>query len=262
MRILFHFLPAKFFLILTLFSTSMSSFAGGCSEISKNNLTPLLEVYTSEGCSSCQPADRWLSQLAVNKTLFDKVVPLAFHVDYWDGLGWKDPFANPVFTARQRHLDRLSGVIYTPQVFLGGIDFRGWTSTSHFLEALNGYSKTPAKARIAMSLNKNESGDDLLTLDVSDVKTSTLKNLDIYLAIYDSGLMSQVSAGENNGKALAHDYVVRQLLGPFKFDKNGVFHQMSNLKSEWRSRQVGAVSFVQDNLTNEIFQSLAFKFCS
>lgn len=261
MRISCYLLCAKFFLISTLFTISTASFAGGCSAVSKTNLTPLLEVYTSEGCNSCPPADRWLSQLAVDKTLFNKVTPLAFHVDYWDGLGWKDPFAKPVFTARQRYLDRLSGVVYTPQVFLGGGDFRGWTSTSRFSEALEGYSKIPAKARIAISLNKNESGDDLLTLEVSDVKTSTLKNLDIYLAIYESGLVSKVSAGENGGKELVHDFVVRQLIGPFKFDKNGVFHQTSNLKSEWRSRQAGAVSFVQDNLTGEIFQALAFKFC-
>ena len=261
MRISSYFLCAKFFPAFLIIVMSSTSFAGGCSATSKQNITPLLEIYTSEGCSSCPPAERWLSQLPSDKTLSDRVVPLAFHVDYWDGLGWKDPFANPAFTSRQRYLDRLSGVVYTPQIFLGGSDYRGWTSRSRFAESLDGYAKIPAKAHIVMSLNRNEAGDDLLTLNVSDIQESAYKNLDIYLAIYENGLVSHVSAGENSGRELTHDFVVRQLLGPFKFDKNGAFNQTANLKAEWRARQAGAVSFVQNNLTGEIFQALAFKFC-
>ena len=91
----------------------------------------LVELYTSEGCSSCPPADRWLSQL---KPAAEKgtVVPVAFHVTYWDYIGWRDAFADERHTARQRARAGASGAryVYTPQVVLGGRDFRGWSSGS------------------------------------------------------------------------------------------------------------------------------------
>jgi hypothetical protein len=87
----------------------------------------LVELYTSEGCSSCPPADRWLAGLAERYTSW-QVVPLALHVDYWDYIGWKDPYAKREFSQRQRRLSRLqrAALVYTPQVLLQGADFRRW----------------------------------------------------------------------------------------------------------------------------------------
>src|SRR5690348_12165742 len=91
----------------------------------------LLELYTSEGCDTCPPAEEWLSKLERDPRLWKQLVPLAFHVDYWDYLGWKDPFDSHAYTARQQAIaagaDSLAGrVIYTPQFVVDGKDWRGW----------------------------------------------------------------------------------------------------------------------------------------
>ena len=98
-----------------------------CTATSPAHTLALTELYTSEGCDSCPPADKWMSGLAARGLGPDKVVPLALHVDYWDYIGWKDVFAQPQFTERQRMLSRLSGstFVYTPQVVVAGRDFRG-----------------------------------------------------------------------------------------------------------------------------------------
>ncbi|MGH8673906.1 MAG: DUF1223 domain-containing protein, partial [Burkholderiales bacterium] len=104
--------------------------AAQCSAQSGARTTALVELYTSEGCDSCPPADRWLSSLGARGHTPDRVVPLALHVDYWDYIGWKDRFAKALFSARQRNLAQLmrAKVVYTPQVLLQGEDFRGWHS--------------------------------------------------------------------------------------------------------------------------------------
>src|SRR5688572_32153256 len=87
----------------------------------------LVELYTSEGCSSCPPADRWLASLGERHPT-GNVVPLALHVDYWDYIGWKDPYAKREFSLRQRKFSQLQrmALVYTPQVLLQGRDFRAW----------------------------------------------------------------------------------------------------------------------------------------
>src|SRR3569832_1871687 len=94
--------------------------AATCNAVSGASRNSLLELYTSEGCSSCPPADRWLSHLPDDAG----VVPLAFHVDYWDRLGWRDPFAQAAFSQRQRARNNGTGWVYTPQVMLDGKDYR------------------------------------------------------------------------------------------------------------------------------------------
>ena len=92
---------------------------GECSAKSGAGTAALVELYTSEGCDSCPPADAWLRKLPAAGA--GSVVPLSFHVDYWDYIGWKDPFANPAFGARQRELAAVNRarIVYTPQVMLG-----------------------------------------------------------------------------------------------------------------------------------------------
>jgi hypothetical protein len=97
-----------------------SAHAATCTATSGPARASLLELYTSEGCSSCPPADRWLSQMPPRRD----VVPLAFHVDYWDRLGWKDRFAQAAFSQRQRARNRGAGWVYTPQVMLDGAERR------------------------------------------------------------------------------------------------------------------------------------------
>ena len=104
----------------------MPALAAQCAAQSGSRTVALVELYTSEGCDSCPPADRWLSSLSAQGHTPDKVVPLSLHVDYWDYIGWKDPYAKREFATRQRKLADLkrAKVIYTPQVLLQGQDFR------------------------------------------------------------------------------------------------------------------------------------------
>ncbi|HEX7689005.1 MAG TPA: DUF1223 domain-containing protein, partial [Burkholderiaceae bacterium] len=120
------------FAVLALIATAAGAAQDGppapraCTARSGPHVPAVVELYTSEGCSSCPPAERWLARLAGR----DDVIALAFHVDYWDGLGWKDRFAQPQFTQRQDASRRTSGArfAYTPQVILDGRDTPAWSA--------------------------------------------------------------------------------------------------------------------------------------
>jgi len=153
----------------------------------------VLELYTSEGCSSCPPADRWLSTL---KGRTD-VLPLAFHVDYWDRLGWADRFASAQATERQYALARQAGRsgVYTPQVLAGGQDWRVWP-------------KLPAPATGSPVDLVLERDGDTVTARVAPAAAGS-PPLAGYWAVVEDGHLSRVSAGENSGETLRHDHVVR-----------------------------------------------------
>src|SRR5260370_21661608 len=123
-----------------------------CSARSGERTTALVELYTSEGCSSCPPADRWLSQLGKSYRS-EQVVPLALHVDYWDYIGCKDPYAKREFSQRQRKLSQLQRVapVYTPQVLVQGSDFRDWAAPA-FDRAMGRINAKPARARLELEI--------------------------------------------------------------------------------------------------------------
>src|SRR5688572_27843983 len=127
--------------------------AAACSAVSGAGTTALVELYTSEGCDSCPPADRWLSSLGSRGLVPGKVVPMALHVDYWDYIGWKDPYARREFSLRQRLHATLkkARLVYTPQVLLQGQDYRGWASAD-FEQQVARINARPAAASIALSL--------------------------------------------------------------------------------------------------------------
>ena len=170
--------------------------ADTCSARSAATVPPVVELYTSEGCNSCPPADRWLSKLKADPD----VVALAFHVDYWDRLGWKDRFASAAFTARQAEQQASNGArfSYTPQVVVDGQDRKDWPG-------------------IAMPLgNRPAAPVDVLLAREGDRVTATVaagarspKRLAAYWAVTEQGHVTAVKAGENQGVTLQHDYVVR-----------------------------------------------------
>jgi hypothetical protein len=177
-----------------------ASAAAACSASSGATVPAVVELYTSEGCSSCPPADRWLSSLKGR----DDVVALAFHVDYWDSLGWKDRFAQPQFTQRQNASQRSSGArfAYTPQVILDSRDMPDWQSLP--VAALR--NRPPAT--VALTLAQDAAG---ITLAVAPGAGAPAK-LSGYVAVVDDGLQTHVGAGENRGETLRQDGVVRELL--------------------------------------------------
>jgi hypothetical protein len=152
-----------------------------------------VELYTSEGCSSCPPADRWLSTLKGR----DGVFPLAFHVDYWDRLGWTDRFASPAWTRRQYDAAarRRSAAVYTPQVLVNGAEHRRWPALP----------TASAPSVVALSLQRD---GETYRARVNRLPGAPAR-LAGYWAVTEDGLRSDVRAGENAGAALRHDFVVR-----------------------------------------------------
>lgn len=160
----------------------------------------LVELYTSEGCSSCPPAESWLSRLKDSPQLWTEVVPVAFHVDYWDNLGWRDRFAAPAWTARQRAYAAAWGSdsVYTPGFVLDGREWQEWSGAT-----------VPAAGKT--------DGAGWLSVTVRDRKTATVvyrpgaggagAAREVSVALLGSGLGSDVKAGENRGRSLRHDFV-------------------------------------------------------
>ena len=235
-----------------------SAIAAECSVKSGAQTLPLLELYTSEGCSSCPPADKWLSGL---KSKNVAVTPLAFHVDYWDYIGWKDIYAKPEFSDRQRKLAALnfSGFVYTPQFTLNGQDVRNVTG-QRFDQALESIAKEPARAELILQLTQSASGEMMLHAQAKPVKPTPANNPQVFIAIYQNQLVSKVQAGENAGRALEHDFVVREFLGGYSL--NNAFSKKIPIKSAWKAPSAGAVLFVQDATTGEVWQTLRLPFCS
>jgi hypothetical protein len=247
--------------------TSTIVHAGGkqCSARSGTQRVALVELYTSEGCSSCPPADKWLSGLPANGLGPDKVIPLAFHVDYWDYIGWSDPFARPAHTQRQRDIAQLNSLrtIYTPQVVVNGRDFRHWYWQNRLHSAVEQINRSPARARISLSLH-----------DISNLQLQARGRFALlpqqyphraaaYIALYQNNQSSAVSAGENAGEILRHNYVVRELHGPFGIHNNGMLEieQTIKLNPSWPQRDIGVVAFVQDQSNGDILQALARSLC-
>ncbi|MDH4062178.1 MAG: DUF1223 domain-containing protein [Aquincola sp.] len=165
---------------------------GQCSARSSAQPPAVVELYTSEGCSSCPPADRWLSSLKGRPD----VLALAFHVNYWDNLGWPDRFATAATTERQHVVQRATGApyVYTPQVVRNGRDWRGWSDAG--LQPLPRSPIVVALERHAHSVSATLTG------------APTDQPLAGYWAVLEDGHASRVRAGENAGATLKHDHVV------------------------------------------------------
>ena len=217
----------------------------------------LLELYTSEGCDSCPPADRRLSQFRSQAEYAGRLVPLAFHVDYWDRLGWVDRFASPLHTRRQYAMAGLarSRLVYTPQFLRNGRDWRGAGSP------LAGMGETSPGANIVLELGALTGGNLAIGGEVSVSGANAA--VEAWLALYENNLESQVRAGENASKTLHHDYVVRRLIGPLAPDQRGrlSLRQQIALDPGWKRGDLGVVVFVQDQASGEILQALQRHAC-
>ena len=239
-----------------LLGISQHAIAAECSAKSGAQTVPLLELYTSEGCSSCPPADKWMSGI---KT--DKVTPLAFHVDYWDYIGWKDKFSKAEYSDRQRKTAAFGGAgfVYTPQFVMSGRDFKGWDN-SRLREKVESSQKLASRANLSLDAVQ-ENGKMTLKTSAQTTNPADAKNVDVFVAIYENKLVSQVKSGENSGRELKHDYVVREFFGAYQINNQNEFSKNFTLDAAWAKRDAGAVVFVQNNQTGEILQSLALKFC-
>ena len=167
---------------------------------SSEQQTSLIELYTSEGCSSCPPADRWLSQLKEKRGLWNDFIPLAFHVDYWDYIGWKDRFASSDYSDRQRRYSAQQSLrtVYTPGFVVNGREWREWFSNPSL--RINSTDSKPGPLSVHIDRNN---------LQVSFISEKIDNQaLIINLALLGFEVQTEVKRGENSGKTLQHDFVV------------------------------------------------------
>jgi hypothetical protein len=240
------------------FGLSASAHAVEYAAQSPANRVALVELYSSEGCNSCPPADQWLSRLGAQAKP-EQVVPLALHVDYWDNLGWKDRFGDHRFTARQQELAGYAKttLVYTPEIFAGGRELRRWSSGSAFDAAIAKITAQPSPADIAITLSGTAPRSFDLAASVK-LRQDSKDGHDAYVAVYENKLVSNVAAGENGGVTLHHDYVVRRWLGPFAL-KNGMvqIHEklaLDSIAADLRADRFGIVAFVQNTNSGEVLQ--------
>ena len=215
-----------------------------CRVTSGTTITPVVELYTSEGCSSCPPADKWVSSLKGSNAVVQ-----AFHVGYWDNLGWVDRFAVPVHTSRQRDIavkNKLRG-IYTPQAVLDGKDWPLWGGKPE--------GKEPAKATIALK----QLGTDQFEASVTPISPET--SWSAYWTVTEHNHNSKVLSGENRGEFLKHDFVVRQLVQAGQYKTSESFPQKLKFNSIASTvghlRQVNLVVF--DDKTGKTLQAVSLQ---
>lgn len=227
--------------------------ADACRAASGERTLPLVELYTSEGCSSCPPADRWLS--ATFDAAGAPAVALAFHVDYWNKLGWPDRFARRAWTERQSELSRASRnpVVYTPQVALQGRDFRAWREGG--LDAALRGASGPARATVV--LEARVAGERVAgTAEATVAAAADRGRARVVVAYADSGHVTEVARGENRGARLAHDHVVREL-AVGDVPRGGSPRARFDFSSPAEAgRDARLVAFVEREDTREVLQAV------
>jgi len=206
----------------------------------------LVELFTSEGCSSCPPADRVLIDLLRTQPVQGaRVIGLSEHVDYWNQLGWKDPFSDALFSRRQSAYAAAarSSEVYTPQMIVdGGAAFVG----SDRAAALAAIARAAAAPKAALSLTWTSTAPP--TLSVTLTGGAPAAGATVFLAIVEDGLSSSVRAGENSGHVLPHGAVTRRLVEIGTADRAGTFTQADlriTLDAAWHASALHVVAFAQ-----------------
>jgi hypothetical protein len=195
---------------------------------SAESQTNLLELFTSEGCSSCPPAETWFGSLQNEAGLWKSFVPVAFHVDYWNSLGWHDRYSSPVFTRRQRVYGALwnAGSIYTPEFVLNGQE---WSRTGGTPPVPSG--KRPGRLRVTVG------GDSTVTVRFQPLTGSRFV---AHIAPLTGGV-TEVRAGENAGRKLRHEFVALALLSaPLESAGGGTFEAHLTLPEKLSANALAA----------------------
>jgi hypothetical protein len=211
----------------------------------------VLELFTSEGCSSCPPADALISELGSSTK---SVIPLAYHVDYWNHLGWADPFSSHQWSERQSDYARAMNLDgeYTPQMVIGGGWQCGGSDAGSIERAVAAARSEPALGRTRIQTSLGAAGSRKLQVKVNAQLLSAVGTgrLVVMLAIYENGLVSKIGAGENGGREITYDYTVRKLLPAFELDATqpGSFVQEMtiDLDPSWSLDHLGVAAFIQD----------------
>jgi hypothetical protein len=236
---------------------SLSADKGAEVRPSASKVSVLVELFTSEGCSSCPAADELLTRLDQTQPIAGaEVIALSEHVDYWNRLGWADPYSSAVFSARQTDYARVFDIdgIYTPQMIVDGrAQFVG-SNASRAREAIGDASRD-LKAEVKVSVASDDTRKGSVTLDVSiaNIPQVTTDVADAFLAVAESGLRSSVSRGENAGRRLSHTGVVRKLISIGKIDSQQFeARAVESIEKSWNRGLLKAVVFVQERKSRRV----------
>ena len=229
---------------LAMLATATSAVdAASCQATSPKHTVALVELYTSQGCSSCPPADRWLSQLSSSLDS-NRAVPIALHVGYWDYIGWKDPFAKREFNDRQSQLAALNrnNTRYTPGVFVQGRE-TDWGRSSAFDAQVRSVNQRSAAATITLDKVQTQAGAVDVRAHAELAASGTAKNPRLFVALVQNGISTKVTAGENRGDTLANDRVTRAWSGPLALGTRNVSLSVPSAAA----RDLALVAFVEDD---------------
>jgi hypothetical protein len=220
----------------------------------------VVELFTSESCSSCPPADNVLSRLERDQPIAGvEVIALGEHVDYWDNLGWKDRFSSPLFTARQQDYGEALHLqsVYTPQIVVNGTTEALGSDENAAAHAIGSFARTP-RAAVSMRMT----GIDLVGFEVRQLPPAT-RIADLFLAVTESNIESAVQQGENAGRRLRHAPVVRTLtsLGQLDTRKSGAYSATARLmlNPSWNRANLRLVLFVEDHNNRHILGAATLK---
>ena len=206
---------------------------------SSDRQTAVVELYTSEGCSSCPRADRWLAKLVTTPQQDMDLLALAFHVDYWDYLGWKDRFSNADYTQRQRVLgsNNQQRTIYTPEFFVNGKEVRG---SGNILGKIQQTNQQPAPLSLQLTVSRDES--ELVIAVHAPTEHNNGETIHHRYLVYENNLSTDVKRGENSGKVLHHQQVVRYM-SPAQSLQNENQHRIV-IDPAWQAENVGVAVLV------------------
>ena len=218
----------------------------------------LIELYTSEGCSSCPPADRLLTELTAEQPIAGaEVIALGEHVDYWDSLGWRDRFSSHAFTARQSESQRKafgSSTIYTPQIVVDGVHEAVGSDRAAVRDAIAQAARTPkGEVRLTTAAPENDIAPVTIRLDLHAAGSHALA--DILVAVVEDDLTTDVTRGENRGRTLTHNAVVRRLSVVGALDAGKAVAELTTgvrLDPDWRIKNLRIVAFVQERQSRRV----------
>ena len=199
----------------------------------------MIELFSSQGCSSCPPAEEWLNDFSENPELWQKYIPLNFHVNYWDNLGWEDPFAQETFTKRQyayKKSRQIKGV-YTPGFLVNSKECRGW------------FDKRKSQ------ISESQSAVLFLALkgDALEVAYNKSGEYEVHMALLGFGLETRILRGENRGKVLRHDFVVLSLINA---PMNGSKAQLLKPTNKIKAKRYALVVWVTPKNSMQVLQSV------
>jgi hypothetical protein len=237
----------------------------GASGKPETSSAAVVELFTSQGCSSCPPADHLLSRLARDPRFQGKVIPLSFHVDYWNHIGWKDPYSSSRWSERQqRYAARVfhTNRIYTPQVVVNGRAECVGSQEQAVLKRVGAALAAEPAGRVSLSVEPpTPDGHLRVRVGAKLAKAAGPGDLELWVAVYESGLSTDVKAGENSSRTLRNDRVVRRFEKAFTLpaaagaEKSG--EVTLGLDKRWKLQDLGVAAFLQDPQTLAIHGAAA-----